>query len=142
MMDGAMVPVPQDDDTPIPLNKSLVVVAEGAVAITEPKKRGRPKKHVPPPHEGSNSAAMAQRYIDRLVHLLEEKQEISAGIADLKLEMKGQGFIPKVIARLAAEAMETADEAAAREAEKEDYDRLRVALGQLAGTPLGDAAHS
>lgn len=144
-MDGQnLVPVPGDgaDEAPIPLNKSLVVLKEQLPTATEPekKKRGRPKKHQAPPHEGSNSGAMAQRYVDRLVNMLTEKREISESISELKTEMKGQGFLPSVIQRLAMLELETADQRAVREAEEEEFDRLTIALGQLKGTPLGDSA--
>ena len=103
-----------------------------------PKKRGRPPNaKIDPP---SNSAGMAQGFINRMADILREKQDLTAALNDVKASAKGQGFNPKVLQKLAARDLETSDETAAREAEEQELHMMEIALGQLNDTPLGQYA--
>jgi uncharacterized protein (UPF0335 family) len=80
-----------------------------------------------------------ESYYARRMRLEEAKREVEEDIKDLKKEMKGVGMLPAEIKGI--------DIRVAREYESETKRTLRVdaedvadSLGQLADTPLGNAA--
>lgn len=76
-------------------------------------------------------------FVERIERLTEEKKAIGDDIKEVFAEAKGSGFDPAVMRALIKE----------RKANKDDLDEFntvlelyREALGQLASTPLGEAA--
>ncbi len=76
-------------------------------------------------------------FVERIERLTEEKAAIAEDIKEVFAEAKGTGFDPAVMRALIKE----------RKANKDDLDEFntvlelyRDALGQLASTPLGEAA--
>ena len=75
--------------------------------------------------------------VDRIERLEEEERGIAADIKDIYTEAKSAGFDPKVLRALIAERRKDAVEV---EEHQSLLDLYRDALGQLATTPLGQAA--
>ncbi len=75
--------------------------------------------------------------VDRIERLEGERKAIAEDIKDIYTEAKSAGFVSKVIRALIAERRKDAQEA---EEQRSLLDIYRDALGQLAGTPLGQAA--
>lgn len=94
-----------------------------------------------PPVAGHNSATMNQAIsegFERWKKLCEEKQSIGEAQADIINGLKETyGLSKKAIRRAWADAMMEGAEASTM---RSDYETVMAALGQLAGTPLGDAA--
>lgn len=90
---------------------------------------------------GHNSAASNQlrSFVDRLVHLEEQKRAIMEDIKSVKSEAKGVGFDTKAIGVAVKRAMETAADASARRELEAVTELYLASLGMLDGTPLGDA---
>lgn len=89
----------------------------------------------------SNDQAL-RGYVRGLVALHEQKADIAAEIKDLKDKAKGDGFTPKALMVLVKREMETADQKAKRLEIADEVERMEVALGMFAETPLGSAAIS
>ena len=75
--------------------------------------------------------------VDRIERLEESKAEIQSDIKDVYAEAKGNGFDVKALRTIVRMRKQDANERAEQETILETY---MVALGMLAGTPLGDAA--
>jgi uncharacterized protein (UPF0335 family) len=75
--------------------------------------------------------------VERIERLEDEKRGLAADIKDIYTEAKSAGFDVKTLRTLIAERRKDAQEA---EEERSLLDIYRDALGQLAGTPLGQAA--
>ncbi len=75
--------------------------------------------------------------VERIERLEEEKKTISDDIRDVYAEAKGNGYDVKALRTIVRLRKQDANERAEQEALVETY---MVALGMLAGTPLGDAA--
>lgn len=86
---------------------------------------------------GSNIKGQLKAIIERIERLEEEKKTISDDIKDVYAEAKGNGFDVKALRTIIRMRKQDADERAEQEAILETY---MLALGMLAGTPLGDAA--
>jgi len=135
--------IPPDRRVPVPESKgALVPVGGGVPAVTgndTGKKRGR-KKASAEQAPISNSETMAKGYVERLVRLMTEKQELAIQIAEVKAEAKSAGFSPKAIMMVVARQLETLEEKQKREAVETEAEQIMAALGMLADTPLGQAA--
>lgn len=94
-----------------------------------------------PATAGHNSATMSQAIsegFERWKALCEQKAEIGEAQADIINGLKETyGLSKKAIRRAWADAMMEGAEASTM---RSDYETVMAALGQLAGTPLGDAA--
>lgn len=94
-----------------------------------------------PPTAGHNSATMSQAIaegFERFKTLCAEKQTIGEAQADIINGLKETyGLSKKAIRRAWADAMLEGAEASTM---RSDYETVMAALGQLAGTPLGNAA--
>jgi uncharacterized protein (UPF0335 family) len=75
--------------------------------------------------------------IERIERLEEEKKTIADDIRDVYAEAKGNGFDVKALRTIVRMRKQDANERAEQETILETY---MIALGMLAGTPLGDAA--
>ena len=75
--------------------------------------------------------------VDRIERLEEERRGLAADIKDIYTEAKSAGFDPKVLRALIAERRKEPSDV---EEERSLLDIYRDALGQLASTPLGQAA--
>ncbi len=82
----------------------------------------------------------AERYIERLVALHEQKAEVATDIKEVKQRAKDDGFDPAALMIVVKRKMETPEERAAREAVEWEADAIMARLGMLADTPLGEAA--
>lgn len=89
----------------------------------------------------SNDQAL-RSYVNGLVALSQQKAEIANEIKDLKAKAKGDGFEPKALMVLVARELETAEQTAKRRELEDEVERMEVALGVFAETPLGVAAIS
>ncbi|MFN3474062.1 MAG: DUF2312 domain-containing protein [Blastomonas sp.] len=76
-------------------------------------------------------------FVERIERLEEEKKGVSDDIRDTYAEAKSQGYDVKVMRIIVRERKMEAHDRAEQEAILETY---KIALGMLAGTPLGDAA--
>jgi len=89
-------------------------------------------------HNSENFAKdQLKAIIERVERLEEEKKTISDDIRDVYAEAKGNGFDVKALRTIVRMRKQDANERAEQETILETY---MVALGMLAGTPLGDAA--
>jgi uncharacterized protein (UPF0335 family) len=87
---------------------------------------------------GHNVAAeRLMSIVKRIEKLEEERKALQADIKDIYTEAKSAGFDTKVLRMLIASRKKDQDEWEAQQALLETYMR---ALGQLADTPLGQAA--
>lgn len=90
---------------------------------------------------GHNSATMSTAIsegFERWKKLCEEKQAIGEAQADIINGLKETfGLSKKALRRAWSDAMMEGAEASTM---RSDYETVMAALGQLAGTPLGDAA--
>jgi uncharacterized protein (UPF0335 family) len=87
---------------------------------------------------GHNVAAeRLKSIVERIEKLEEERKLLQADIKDIYTEAKSAGFDPKVLRMVIATRKKDRDEWEAQQALLETYMR---ALGQLADTPLGQAA--
>ena len=75
--------------------------------------------------------------VERIERLEEEKKTIADDIKDVYAEAKGNGFDVKVLRTIIRLRKQDANERAEQETILATY---MVALGMLAGTPLGNAA--
>ena len=75
--------------------------------------------------------------VDRIERLEDEKRGLAADIKDIYIEAKSAGFDVKTLRALIVERRK---EPAEVEEQRSLLDIYRDALGQLAGTPLGQAA--
>jgi len=89
--------------------------------------------------EGHNSFAKdrLQSIVNRIERLEEEKKALTSDIKDIYTEAKSAGFDVKVLRQLIAERKKDADDVQTQKSLLEVY---RDALGELATTPLGQAA--
>ena len=87
----------------------------------------------------SNSAGSLVDYIERIERLEGEIAELQRDRSEYYKEAKGDGFDPKVM-RILVRERRMSDQK--RIAIAETLDQYRHALGDLAGTPLGEAASS
>jgi len=78
--------------------------------------------------------------VDRVVRLEEERRGIAADIKDIITEAKSAGYDPKALRQVVKRRMEDAADAEKREAIERERDLMMAALGDLVGTPLGQAA--
>ena len=78
-----------------------------------------------------------QSFIERIEKLEEEKKALADDIKDIYSEAKSSGFDSKIIKKVVA--LRKMDKAK-REEEEAILDLYLSALGDLAGTPLADAA--
>lgn len=97
------------------------------------------------PAIGHNSALPEQgadmrSLVDRIVRLEEEKAETSASIKEVYSEAKAKGYSTKAMRVVVKREMEDADQRDAREAVEREVELMIAALGDLASTPLGEAA--
>lgn len=76
-------------------------------------------------------------FVERIERLEEEKKALADDIRDVYAEAKGNGYDVKAMRQVVRLRKQDKDERAEQEAILETY---MVALGMLAGTPLGDAA--
>jgi len=98
----------------------------------------KPEKTDEPQAAGHNFAkAHLKSFVDRLERLDEEKTAITDDIKDVYNEAASQGFDKKVLRALIRRRKQDANELAEFEALLDTY---RHALGDLATTPLGEAA--
>ena len=87
---------------------------------------------------GHNVAAeRLMSIVERIEKLEDERKNLQADIKDIYTEAKSTGFDTKVLRMLIASRKKDQDEWEAQQALLETYMR---ALGQLADTPLGQAA--
>jgi uncharacterized protein (UPF0335 family) len=75
--------------------------------------------------------------VERVERLEEEKKTISDDIRDVYAEAKGNGYDVKALRTIVRLRKQDANERAEQETILETY---MIALGMLAGTPLGDSA--
>lgn len=94
------------------------------------------------PREGSNEppSARVRSIVDRIVHLEEERRELSADIKDIYTEAKSAGFTPAAIRILVRRELESAEKRADRIAVEGEVEMLTRSLGLFAETGLGQAA--
>lgn len=76
-------------------------------------------------------------YISRIENLEAQKKEIQDDIKDIFTEIKSAGYTPKIVRQL---IRERAMDKQQLEEERQLLEIYRDALGQLADTPLGEAA--
>ena len=88
---------------------------------------------------GSNTDAAIRRFVERIERLEQEKREIAAAIADIYKDAKAEILNVKALRELIRERRMDATKRAAL---AETLDQYTHALGDLAGTPPGEAAAS
>jgi uncharacterized protein (UPF0335 family) len=86
---------------------------------------------------GSNSAARLLSIIERIEALEAERKNLAEDVKDIYREAKSAGYDVPVLRLLVKHRAENAAKREEREALLETY---LAALGQLADTPLGNAA--
>jgi uncharacterized protein (UPF0335 family) len=80
---------------------------------------------------------MLQSIVERIERLEVDKAGIASDIKDVYAEAKGNGYDVKALRTIIRMRKQDANERAEQETILETY---MIALGMLAGTPLGDAA--
>lgn len=80
---------------------------------------------------GHNSVPGLSDYVDRLVTLEEEKAATAELIRELKAEAKEHGILPRAMALIAKQRMETDAARTKREAFESKVDTYKLALGLL-----------
>lgn len=146
-MDAEGEIIPPDRRVPVTQGTGGAVMTTGTnvpALVDQPAKAKAGKK------KGSNQAApempeanrevFAKAYVERMVNLMTEAQEIANDISDLAAEIKGAGLTPAAIKAVAKRQLETSEARAKREAVEMETDQILAALGMLADTPLGQAA--
>ncbi len=116
---------------------------EQEIETPEPIKRGRgrPRKDAPPePPKNAGTPAQMRSIVDRIVRLVEEKEGLSNDIKEILMEADSLGFAKAAVRLVVKREMETSDKKAAREAVEEEAETIIKKLGDLASTPLGEAA--
>lgn len=78
--------------------------------------------------------------VDRVVRLEEERRGIAADVKDIYEEAKSAGYDPKAVRAVVKRRMEKPSDTEKREAVERERDLMLAALGDLASTPLGQAA--
>jgi uncharacterized protein (UPF0335 family) len=86
---------------------------------------------------GNNSARDLASIIDRIEAMEADKKAISEDIKDVYTEAKGRGYDTAALKEIVKRRREDAQKRETREAIVDTY---LAALGQLADTPLGQAA--
>jgi len=86
---------------------------------------------------GNNAAAQLDSFMKRINRLLDEKEALTADIAEIYAEAKSDGYCPKTMRKVVARMRMDAAKLAEQEALIETY---LAALGELKDTPLGQAA--
>jgi uncharacterized protein (UPF0335 family) len=86
---------------------------------------------------GTGHNGQLKAVVERIERLAEEKKSIADDIRDVYAEAKGNGFDVKALHEIVRLRKQDATKRAEHEAILETY---MIALGMLAGTPLGDAA--
>lgn len=86
---------------------------------------------------GGNSGAQLRSIVERIERLEADKAEIASDIRDVYKEAKGNGFDVKALRFIVRRRKQDAQKVADHEAIVETY---LHALGDLASTPLGQAA--
>lgn len=81
-----------------------------------------------------------QSFLGRIEKLEEEKKAIADDIKDVYSEAKGTGFDPAIIKKVIALRKMDKSKRDEQEAMEAMLDMYLSALGDLAGTPLADAA--
>ena len=87
----------------------------------------------------SNTDERAVEYRNRLTHLEEEKRQLSEDIREISKEMKSSGLSKEEIAGIKL-AVRRYFETDAKRMSRETAEEFAASLGQLIGTPLGEAA--
>lgn len=120
--------------------KKIEAERKAAAAEQESEPVGKKGKISFPTKEDNTKNLRAR--IDRIIRMEEEKKSLSE---DIKVEYQGgknDGYAPKAIKNIVREEMEDGEKKAAREAIEFETDAMRLALGDFASSPLGDAAMS
>ena len=86
---------------------------------------------------GAGHNGQLKSIVERIERLEEEKKTIADDIRDVYAEAKGNGFDVKALRTIVKMRKQDATARAEQEAVLETY---MLALGMLAGTPLGEAA--
>lgn len=86
---------------------------------------------------GHNSDGRLQSLIQRIERLEEEKAALATDIKEVYAEAKGVGYDPKIMRILVRERKMDPER---RRTQEEELILYRAAMGQLADTPLGQAA--
>lgn len=81
-----------------------------------------------------------ERFVDRLVALATEKQEIAEQFAEVVKEAKDAGYHTGALRKVVKRRMESAEQRSKREDEELALDLMITALGEFRSTPLGEAA--
>ncbi len=97
-----------------------------------------PASNLAAPDEKKHLCSM----VDRIVRLLEEKDELAADVRDIYQEAKSAGYNVKAIRIAVSREREDAEQAAARKAVEDEAELIITALGEFASSPLGAAAVS
>ena len=85
---------------------------------------------------GHNSDNRLKSFIERIERLEEELGALKDDKAEIYKELKSDGFDPKIVRKVVAYRKMEASKRQEQEALLETY---LSAIGELAGTPLGDA---
>lgn len=92
------------------------------------------------PKEPSVSDQRLLSIVERIVRLEEEKRGLSRDIRDIMQEAKSAGYDAKAVRVIARRRMEDADQRKKREEVEQSVELMMAALGDLATSPLGQAA--
>ena len=87
-----------------------------------------------------NQADVARAYLDRLVALYQQKEELQQDIRDLLAEAQSRGVNARALRVLAAEDVMPERVKQKKRALEQAIDELRALLGDYIETPLGAAA--
>ena len=87
-----------------------------------------------------NQADVARAYLDRLVALYQQKEEIQQDICDLLAEAQSRNVDARALRALAAEMTQPERVRARKRALEQALNELRALLGDYIETPLGAAA--
>ncbi len=104
---------------------------------SEPAAAKLKKDDVPKPQ---GTASQLRSVVDRIVRLEEEKSGLSADIKEIYEEAKSAGWTKKAVRIVVKREMEDSEQRASREAVENEAELMLSALGELASTPLGEAA--
>jgi len=106
--------------------------------------RGKKKAADAPPRTEEEAAQFRndkeEYLVGRFVSLIHERRKLTAALAEVRQECSDVGLNAKVLQGVAKRQLESDAERDAREALEEEIATLAERLGQLADTPLGDAA--
>lgn len=85
---------------------------------------------------GHNSDNRLKSFIERIEHIEEEQKALSDDKKEIYSELKSAGFDPKIVRQvIKLRKMDKAD----RQEQEALLETYLSAIGELAGTPLGDA---